>query len=159
MAPFRATLPSDRDWLIARHAALYAAENGFDATFGPAVAGVIDGYLAQHDRRRERGWVALEGARPLGHVLCVADRASPRARLRLFLIEPQARGRGLGLRLADLCLRFARDAGYPGLVLSTHESHRAACTVYRRLGLRIERAAPVRSYGQDLIEQDWSIRF
>ena len=157
---FRATLPADRDWLIARHAMLYAAENGFDSSFGPAVAKVIDGFLSRHDPRRERGWVALsETGDPLGHVLCVADAGSARARLRLFLIEPEARGLGLGRRMADLCLRFARDSGYPGLILSTHESHRAACAVYRRLGLRVVRSEPVRTYGCDLVEQDWTVGF
>ncbi len=79
------------------------------------------------------------------------------AKLRLFLLEPEARGRGLGQRLLDACLGFARAAGYRRLELWTHESHRAACALYARNGFRLVGSRPVRSFGQDLVEQTWEI--
>lgn len=155
---FRDFRREDLGWLAARHGALYAEAEGFDASFQELVAGILADYLAGRDPSRERGWVAVRGGRRLGGVFCVAAEDG-RAKLRLFLVEPAARGQGLGRRLLDLCLRHARDRGYSGLTLWTHESHRAACALYRAAGLRIVGSRPVRSFGQDLVEQTWQIDF
>lgn len=98
------------------------------------------------------------GGRRLGSIFCVAQSADV-AKLRLFLLEPEARGRGLGQRMLGHCMDFARAKGYAGMTLATHESHRAACALYARNGWRIAQARPVRAYGCDLLEQTWDIAF
>ena len=146
--------PGDAGWVIARHAELYAAEAGFDATFETLVARIVADFLASHDPARERGWIARRGDLRLGSIFCVKE-APGVARLRLFLLEPTARGTGLAQRLLDTCTGFARDAGYHRMRLWTHESHRAAGRVYARNGFAMTATQAVRSYGQDLVEQVW----
>lgn len=155
---FRDFRPSDAAWLTDLHGRLYAAEAGFDDSFGPLVASILEGYIAARDPGCERAWIAEDGERRLGSIFCVRG-PEGRAKLRLFLLVPEARGSGLGRRMLDLCLRHARDRGYPGLTLWTHESHAAACALYRAAGLRLVRSVPVRSFGQDLVEQTWAIDF
>ncbi|MCU0912605.1 MAG: GNAT family N-acetyltransferase [Rhodobacteraceae bacterium] len=155
---FRDFRAGDAPWLVDLHGRLYAEEAGFDDSFGPLVAGILRDYLATRDRTVERAWIAEDGGLRLGSIFCVRG-PEGRAKLRLFLLAPEARGRGLGRRMLDLCLRHARDRGFPGLTLWTHESHEAACALYRAAGLRVTRSVPVRSFGQDLIEQTWAIDF
>lgn len=150
--------PDDAPWLIERHGTHYAQEAGFDATFAPLVAEIVNDFIAMHDPEREAGWVAEAGGQPLGSIFCVAL-SEDIAKLRLFLLDPGARGRGLGQRMLSHCMAFARTAGYRGMQLATHESHRAACALYARNGWRIATSHPVRSYGCDLVEQTWEIRF
>jgi len=146
----------DAPWLTERHGTLYAREAGFDATFAPLVAEIIADYLARHDPAREAGWIAEADGRPLGSIFCVAQGAEV-AKLRLFLLEPEARGRGLGQRMLAHCMEFARAKGYARMTLATHESHRAACALYARNGWQIAEARPVHAYGCDLVEQTWEI--
>ncbi|NKX43436.1 GNAT family N-acetyltransferase [Roseicyclus persicicus] len=145
----------DAGWLVMRHAELYAAEEGFDATFEPLVARILAEFLDGHDPARERGWIARAGDRRLGSIFCVRGPAPGLAKLRLFLLEPDARGIGLGQRLLDTCMGFARGAGYARMTLWTHESHRAACALYARNGFACTRSVPVVSFGRDLVEQEW----
>lgn len=145
----------DAGWLVMRHAELYAAADGFDATFEPLVARILADFLDGHDPVRERGWIARAGDRRLGSIFCVQGPAPGLAKLRLFLLEPEARGIGLGQRMFDTCLGFARGAGYARMTLWTHESHRAACALYARNGFACTRSVPVRSFGCDLVEQEW----
>ncbi len=153
LRPFRA---DDAAWLVERHATLYARDEGFDATFGPLVAEILSDFLASHDPERECGWIAEENGQRLGSIFCVAA-APETAKLRLFLLVPEARGKGLGKRLLTACLAFARAAGYGEMVLWTHESHRAACGLYRSFGWELTDSRPVRSFGVDLVEQSWKI--
>jgi GNAT superfamily N-acetyltransferase len=146
----------DAGWLVMRHAELYAEEEGFDATFEPLVARILADFLEGHDPSRERGWIARAGGRRLGSVFCVQGPEAGTAKLRLFLLEPDARGTGLGRRLLDTCLDFARAAGYGRMTLWTHESHRAACALYAKAGFTCTRSEPVRSFGVDLVEQEWT---
>ncbi len=148
--------PDDAPWLVERHGTLYARENGFDESFAPLVAEILAAFIADHDPRTEAGWIAHDGARRLGSIFCVRESAEL-ARLRLFLLVPEARGRGLGHRLLRQCMGFARACGYRRMTLSTHESHRAACALYARAGWRIVASRPVRNYGCDLVEQSWEI--
>ena len=147
----------DTDWVVERHAALYARDEGFDGTFGPLVAGIIAEYITHRDPDREAAWIAEQGGQRIGSIFCMAGKRPDRARLRLFLILPDARGQGLGHRLLDLCMSFAREAGYSHMELWTHESHRAACALYQKFGWRLVDSHPVRSFGVDLIEQSWEI--
>ncbi len=155
LRPFDA---ADADWLIARHAAHYAQAEGFDDTFGPLVASIIAAFLADHDPLREAGWIAQSGDTRLGSIFCVRlDDAT--AKLRLFYVVPAARGLGVAQSLLDQCLGFARQAGYAGLTLWTHESHKAAGRIYTRNGLTRSHAVPVHSFGVDLVEETWQITF
>jgi GNAT superfamily N-acetyltransferase len=147
----------DAGWLVEQHAVLYARDEGFDATFEALVAEILAAYIRDHDPSCERAFIAVEEGRRLGSVFCVRSGESGVAKLRLFVLLPEARGRGLGQRLLDACLGFARDAGYIRLRLWTHESHRAACALYARNGFRLTESVPVRSFGVDLVEQSWEI--
>ncbi len=154
-AELRIFRPEDADWLVARHAALYARDEGFDASFGVLVAEIVAAFLERHDARCERGFVAERTGARLGSIFCVRGDAPGVAKLRLFFLEPEARGLGLGQRLLDTCLGFARGAGYGRIRLWTHESHRAACALYAKNGFAMTGARPVRSFGVDLVEQSW----
>jgi GNAT superfamily N-acetyltransferase len=146
--------PQDADWITACHAALYARDEGFDSSFGDLVAQIVAGFLSSHDPSCERGWIAWQGETRLGSIFCVQEGPGV-ARLRLFLVEPEARGTGLAQHMLDTCLGFARGAGYRRIRLWTHESHRAAGRLYARNGFVLTASAPARSFGQDVIEQDW----
>lgn len=150
--------PDDAPWLIERHGTLYAQEAGFDATFAQLVAEILNDFIALHDPAREEGWIAEAGGTRLGSIFCVAL-SEDIAKLRLFLLEPEARGRGLGQRMLNHCMAFAQAQGYRGMQLWTHESHRAACALYARNGWQMVATRPVRSYGCDLVEQTWEIGF
>ena len=149
---------ADIDWLVEQHATLYARDEGFDDSFGPLVRSILDAFVTDHDPARERGWIAQDGATRLGSIFCVALDDTT-AKLRLFLLLPEARGRGLGAQLLRQCMGFAQEAGYAGMQLWTHESHEAACALYTRFGWTLEASEPVHSFGQDLVEQTWVYRF
>jgi GNAT superfamily N-acetyltransferase len=148
--------PGDAGWVIMRHAELYAVDEGFDRSFEPLVARILAAFMESHDPAMERGWIARAGGRRLGSIFCVRGPEPGVARLRLFLVEPEARGLGLGRRLLATCLAFAREAGYARMTLATHGSHRAACALYAKSGFCLTRSEPVRSFGVDLVEQDWT---
>lgn len=152
---FRAT---DTDWLIAQHGTQYAADEGFDDTFGPLVASILAGFNASHDPACERGWIAQQGDKRLGSIFCVRMDDST-AKLRLFLLTPEARGKGLGKKLLATCMGFAREKGYSGMQLWTHESHKAACALYAKAGWTLTESQPVHAFGCDLVEQTWIFRF
>ncbi|WP_204113725.1 GNAT family N-acetyltransferase [Shimia biformata] len=153
LRPFRA---EDLPWLVARHRDLYAVSDGFDETFGDLVQTILEDFLHDHDPDVEQGWIAWAGDERLGSIFCVRlDETT--AKLRLFLVVPEARGTGLGKRLLTTCMSFARTKGYRRMELWTHESHAAACALYRRAGWRCVSSKPVRSFGVDLVEQSWKI--
>lgn len=143
--------PGDQGWITRSHDQLYQRDEGFDETFGPLVASVLARFFAQHDPSCERGFIAEANGRPLGCVFVMREDAEA-ARLRLFLLLPEARGQGIGQKLHDALLGFCRASGYDRIVLSTHESHAAACRLYQRNGWKILSRKPVRSFGNDLIE-------
>ncbi len=147
---------ADRDWLVAQHDVHYAADEGFDASFGVLVAQIVDAFLADHDRRCEAGWIAWQHGERLGSIFCVRldDHT---AKLRLFLLVPDARGKGLGKRMLGTCMGFARDCGYTQMQLWTHESHAAAGALYEKSGWRLGATKPVVSFGKPNVEQTWTI--
>jgi len=147
---------SDRDWLITQHREHYAKEEGFDDSFGALVTQIVDDFLINHDPTCERGWIAHRGGQRLGSIFCV--RLNPhRAKLRLFLLRPEARGHGLGQRMLQTCMGFARDQGYEAMQLWTHESHRAAGRLYARSGWQLIDSRSVNSFGKANVEQTWEI--
>lgn len=149
--------PGDGGWIVSRHAALYAADEGFDASFEALVAGIVADFLRQNDPARERGWIAWRDGMRLGSIFCMAEGAAEpgTARLRLFLLEPGARGTGLAQRMIETCLDFARGAGYRRIRLWTHESHRAAGRVYARNGFALTGQHPEQSFGVAVVAQTW----
>lgn len=149
--------PGDADWLIRRHAELYAESDGFDATFGPFVADILAAYVRDRDPARERFWIAQSEGRRLGSICCARSGEQGVAKLRLFLVEPEARGLGLGQRLLSECIDYARATGNHTLRLWTHESHRAACALYGKNGFVCTKSAPVTSFGVPLVEQTWEL--
>ncbi|MEO0863114.1 MAG: GNAT family N-acetyltransferase [Pseudomonadota bacterium] len=148
---------ADVDWLVVQHGALYAREYGFDDTFAPLVRSILEAFVANHDPACERGWIVQRGDVRLGSIFCVRLDDST-AKLRLFLLVPEARGLGLGRKLLDTCMGFARTAGYSRMQLWTHAEHEAACALYVRAGWRMTDSRAIHSFGQDLEEQRWICR-
>lgn len=153
----RDLVPGDIGWLINRHAELYAENDGFDASFEILVASILVDFAKNRSTDMERGWIAVAGGKRLGSIFCVSSGEAGVAKLRLFLLEPEVRGLGLGQRLLEACILFARDTGNHTLRLWTHESHRAACALYARNGFVCTNSVPVTSFGQNLIEQTWEL--
>src|SRR3954452_11747217 len=146
----------DYGWVVARHGTLYAQEYGWGATFESLVARVVADYVDHRDPRREAAWIADIGGEAVGSVFCVAQDERV-ARLRLLLVEPSARGSGIGARLVDECVRFARAAGYQELTLWTNSVLTAARRVYARAGFEIVDSKPHRSFGRHLQDETWSL--
>jgi len=144
----------DLGWIVERHGAIYAREYGWDAGFEALVARVVADYAETRDPRREAAWIAeLDGQR-VGCVLCT-EREPDVAQLRLLLVDPVARGMGVGTRLVDECIGFAREAGYRRMMLWTNDVLRDARRVYERAGFELTGAEPHHSFGHDLVGQDW----
>ena len=148
--------PGDLGWVVERHGARYAAEYGWDATFEALVARVVADFAERRDNQREAGWIAeLDGDR-VGCVFCTAADAEDTAQLRLLLVEPSARGAGIGTRLVDECLRFARRSGHRRITLWTNDVLADARRIYERAGFRCDRREPHHSFGHDLVGEYWS---
>ena len=151
----RGPRPGDLGWIVQRHGALYAQEYGWDESFEALVAQIVAEYARDHDPRREAAWIAEVDGEPAGCVLCVR-REEDVAQLRLLLVDPRARGRGIGARLIEECLRFAQRAGYRRITLWTNDVLHEARRLYERAGFELVESAPHHSFGHDLIEQTWA---
>jgi len=149
--------PGDLGWVVERHGARYAAEYGWDATFEALVARIVADFAERRDTRREAGWIAeLDGER-VGCLFCTAADAEDTAQLRLLLVEPSARGAGIGTRLVDECLRFARRSGHRRITLWTNDVLADARRIYERAGFRCDRREPHHSFGHDLVGETWEL--
>ncbi|HEX8067942.1 MAG TPA: helix-turn-helix domain-containing GNAT family N-acetyltransferase [Thermoleophilaceae bacterium] len=133
----RDAAPGDMGWVVERHAAVYLEEFGWDApAFEALIARIVADHLERRDPARERGWIAEVGGERAGCVLCV-PKDDATAQLRLLLVDPWARGRGVASRLVDECVGFAREAGYREMTLWTHDVLEAAGRIYRRAGFEL----------------------
>ena len=148
--------PGDMGWVVERHGALYAGEHGWNEEFEGLVAGITADFIHKLDPARERCWIAELHGRRVGCIFLVAGKGGS-ARLRLLLVEPQARGLGLGSRLVGECVGFARAAGYQRIVLWTQSRLVAARRLYQRAGFVRTASKPHHSFGHDLVGETWEL--
>jgi DNA-binding MarR family transcriptional regulator/GNAT superfamily N-acetyltransferase len=148
--------PGDIGWVISRHGALYAEEYGFDERFEALVAEIAARFIAEFDPRREGCWIAERDGDPVGSVFLVKD-SEEVAKLRLLLVEPAARGLGIGARLVAEAIRFARRSGYRKVTLWTQSILVAARHIYQAAGFRLTASEPHHSFGHDLVGEHWEL--
>jgi DNA-binding MarR family transcriptional regulator/N-acetylglutamate synthase-like GNAT family acetyltransferase len=148
--------PGDIGWVIERHAALYAAEYGLDYRFEALVAQVAGAFLDNHDPACERAWIAERNGVRLGSVFLVR-KTHDIGKLRLLLVEPSARGLGVGKRLVEDCIGFARQAGYRCVTLWTNDVLLAARNIYRAAGFQLVSSTPHSDFGPPMVGEEWEL--
>ena len=152
----RAPVPGELGWVVQRNGARYAAEYGWDESYEALVARIVADYAARADHKREAAWIAELDGQPAGCVFCMR-KSDDVAQLRLLLVEPHLRGRGIGERLVAECVAFARRTGYREIVLWTNDVLHAARRIYQRAGFELVSSEEHHSFGHDLVAQDWRL--
>ena len=152
----RPARPGDYGWVVSRHGALYADEQGWGQRFEAYCARIVADYVEKHDPERENAWIAEVDGAPAGSVFCV-KRDEDTAQLRLLLLEPSARGLGIGARLVEECVRFARQAGYRRIVLFTTALQREAARIYTRAGFELLEETEGDTVAPGVREQFWAM--
>ena len=148
--------PGDMGWIVSRHGPLYGAEYGWDERLEALTAEIVAAFVRNQDHRRERCWIAERDGENVGSVLLVRE-TDEVARLRLLLVEPNARGLGIGTRLVEEALRFAREARYRTITLWTHSVLTAARHVYERAGFRLIETNEHNEFGTTLVGEIWEL--
>jgi DNA-binding MarR family transcriptional regulator/GNAT superfamily N-acetyltransferase len=152
----RAPRPGDLGWIVGAHGRLYAEQYGWDESFEALVARLVADYAEPSQTTGQSAWIAELDGEPVGCVFCVR-RDDGTAQLRLLLVEPRARGLGIGSRLVDECVRFARRSGYQSIRLWTNDVLTAARRIYEAAGFRLVDEEPHHSFGHDLVGQTWEL--
>src|SRR6516225_1884334 len=148
--------PGDLGWIVHRQAILYAEEFGWDGTYEALAAEIVAHFIKNYDPRRERCWIAEKDGARVGAVF-VAKASDEVAKLRLLHVEPEARGLGIGKRLVEECIRFARQMGYSKITLWTQSILHAARHVYKQAGFQVVREEQHHSFGKDLTAETWEL--
>jgi DNA-binding MarR family transcriptional regulator/GNAT superfamily N-acetyltransferase len=150
----RAPGPGDYGWVVHRHGVLYRQEYAWNEEFEALVARIVADYVDGHDPQREAAWIAEADGEPVGCVFCMKKEEAV-AQLRLLLVEPSARGMGVGTRLVDECVAFAKQRGYTEMMLWTNDVLDDARRIYERFGFRLVEEEKHHSFGHDLVGQNW----
>jgi DNA-binding MarR family transcriptional regulator/GNAT superfamily N-acetyltransferase len=148
--------PGDMGWIVHRQAILYAEEYGWDETYEALAAEIVAQFIKNYDAKRERCWIAEKDGARVGAVF-VAKASDEVAKLRLLHVEPEARGLGIGKRLVEECVRFARQVGYQKMTLWTQSILHAARHLYKQAGFHIVREEQHHSFGKDLTAETWEL--
>jgi len=148
--------PGDLGWIVHRQAMLYANEYGWDGTYEALAAEIVAQFIKNHDAKRERCWIAEKDGERVGGVF-VAKASDEVAKLRLLHVERDARGLGIGRRLVEECVRFARQAGYEKMTLWTQSILLAARHIYEQAGFQLVREEQHHSFGKDLTAETWEL--
>jgi len=157
VALLRDCRPGDMGWVVQQHGEIYAREYGWNAEFEALAADIVAKYLRNHQPQWERCWMAeLRGER-VGSVF-VVRKSKTVAQLRMLILTPQARGLGLGARLTDECIAFARSKGYKEMVLWTNSCLGVARDIYARRGFQLIKSEPYHGFGQDLVGETWELK-
>jgi DNA-binding MarR family transcriptional regulator/GNAT superfamily N-acetyltransferase len=144
----------DLGWIARRQAILYAQEYGWDATYEALAAEILAAFVRSHEPRAERSWIAERDGAIIGSVFVMRGSENV-AKLRLLYVEPAARGLGLGRKLVDACIEFARESGYRTLTLWTNDVLVPARRIHKQAGFTCVAAEPHHSFGKDLIGETW----
>jgi DNA-binding MarR family transcriptional regulator/GNAT superfamily N-acetyltransferase len=148
--------PGDFGWVVKRHAELYAQEYDWIEPFEGVCAQIVADFANNNDPKRERCWIAEMDGENVGCIF-LAKETVTLARIRLLLVDPKARGLGLGAHLADECIRFARDAGYKKITLWTHSVLTAARHIYQKAGFKLMRSEKRVSWSQPVVSEHWDL--
>ncbi len=148
--------PGDMGWIVQNHGQIYSEEYGWDDSFEALVAEIVSAFLTNFDAKSDCCWIAEKDGRNVGSAMIVrADETT--AKLRLVIVDPAARGYGIGVRLVQECIRFSKRTGYKTMTLWTQKNLHSAIAIYKKLGFQLVREDTHHSFGHDLVGQYWSL--
>ncbi|MBA3856165.1 MAG: MarR family transcriptional regulator [Cyanobacteria bacterium PR.3.49] len=152
----RSPRPGDMGWVVYKHGTLYNQEYGWDERFELLVAGIVADYMKHHNPAKEACWIAEKSGKNVGSVFLVRH-TDEIAKLRLLIVDPDTRGMGIGARLVEECIRFAKQAGYRKIQLWTNSCLHSARKIYERAGFSLIEEAPHQMFGEGLVGQTWEL--